>query len=233
MPFMSAGSARALAAAQAPSDLEARLYKFLKADCVTVDYDQYAPVSELIEELACTADELTPILEQGKEQGRLARGWDAGEPLYSLITPKWLAAKAESAGRANDALDDEFGFTKGKGKSKSRTAHEPKPKPEGEWSYAQVPRAVFRDPDLSLAERMAACALADAWNVNGKRNPARIIKASYETLAEKMATDKRTAIRAIAKLERHGWITITRGKGHGSNRYRFTSKAKGVVLIDL
>lgn len=97
----------------------------------------------------------------------------------------------------------------------------------GEWSYAKVPRAIFRDPDLPMAAKMAACALADALNVNGRTNAARVIKTSYDALAERMGSDRKTAQAGISRLIATGWITRTPGRGHGANRYRFTAKVRG------
>ena len=96
----------------------------------------------------------------------------------------------------------------------------------GEWSYAKVPRAIFRDPDLTMAAKMAACALADALNVNGRTNAARVIRISFDALAEKMSANRETAQIAIARLVAAEWITKATGKGHGANRYRFTAKVR-------
>jgi hypothetical protein len=213
--------------------LGSRLYDYLKRTGTTVDSGEHADLDELTEQLGTTADELQPVIDSGLAEKRLAGIWRKGFKFYSLTTPSYLASRAEATVRADAAIDEWFGDEPGAKKTAKPATRKPgKPvpqaKPPDAWSYAQVPRAIFRDPDLSPTARLAACALADAWNVNAKQNPARIIKASLDTLAGKMGADsKATAASAVDELERLGWVKIERGKGHGSNRYRFTSKVRG------
>ncbi len=72
---------------------------------------------------------------------------------------------------------------------------------------------------LSPAIKNVACRLALYRNVKtGRCNP------SYSAVAEGVGITRRGTIRAIATLEREGWITVERG-GHGagdSNHFRLT-----------
>jgi hypothetical protein len=95
-----------------------------------------------------------------------------------------------------------------------------------DWAYAPVPRAVFRDLALPMAQRMAVCALADALNLNG-HNKDLAIRISYDALAGKMGTANSTARLAVAELVTAGWLEVQPGTGHGVSRYRFTQKAFG------
>jgi hypothetical protein len=96
----------------------------------------------------------------------------------------------------------------------------PKRKGKLGYSYAPVPRAIIKDAGLSLSARVAAAVLADALNLN--KNARQVIKLSFRALAERMGVDLSTARTAIAELRDHGYLAVDPGKGHGTNRYRFT-----------
>jgi hypothetical protein len=85
-------------------------------------------------------------------------------------------------------------------------------------------RALLADADLSDGTKIVGVRLALHLHVNsGRCNPA------YLTLASGTGRYKRAAIRAIAALERGGWIKIDRGNGRGrKNDFRLLTPAERV-----
>ena len=80
--------------------------------------------------------------------------------------------------------------------------------------------------DLSPAVVKVAIRLALFRNIkSGRCDP------SYAALAEGAHVSERTAIRAIGKLERDGWLTIDRGNGRGNrNQFALTLPPERVTL---
>lgn len=88
-------------------------------------------------------------------------------------------------------------------------------------NYGPHPRSILRNDELSSNERLVLLALADAWNPK-----ARYIKISLRTLAIRTALPYTTVNGVVTKAAAFGWITKHAGRGHGSNRYRFTARVK-------
>ena len=81
--------------------------------------------------------------------------------------------------------------------------------------YTYVPTALL-ESCLPASARMVAVAIASyASSTTGAAHP------SVESIAARAGYDRRTAMRAIAKLEQTGWLTVTRRPVHG-RRHRTT-----------
>jgi DNA-binding transcriptional MocR family regulator len=88
---------------------------------------------------------------------------------------------------------------------------------------------VARDPALNSSAVRVAVLLWDRFNIErGGAWP------SIDTMAEEIAMDRSTVIRALHQLEARGWITVERGGRGKSNFYRpeFGNFAEGGAVLE-
>lgn len=86
-------------------------------------------------------------------------------------------------------------------------------------------RSLLNDRSLSSTNKLVALALHDFWNADGDcepwgGRPERGAGPTMKLLGELTGKSERTVIRALAELERSGYVRVTyRSPGRGSNRY--------------
>ena len=85
-------------------------------------------------------------------------------------------------------------------------------------------RDALRDSDLDKAAKIVGFVLSTYLNAQGRAFP------STETLADGASISRRSVSPAIERLERHGFLSVTRSRSRRGNRYQITLPVTGQPL---
>lgn len=93
-------------------------------------------------------------------------------------------------------------------------------------------RAIIYDDALASSTKLVALVLHDFWGADGScapwgRRPESGAGPSAATLSKLCGVNRRTIYRALAELEKRGWVSVTfRSRGRDTNRYIATLPAE-------